>query len=526
MAKSASLRAASLREALVAWLVLTAVILALLSLSAVLAGTDLGAAAHAVAWLASLEREDASGKLSDAAAVVAGVLGIAITVVALVVQLAATRSGHRITSMFTREPVNRVVMSLFVLTTLQCLWISVTLDDPNPDAMLPNAGFAITMALITISLLVLLPYFIFVFSFLSPLSMIEQLRRRATRALSRTTRDGIATCQSVVTGSIDELQEVARSAIEKSDRAVAIACIDALAELLFDYQRLRARLPVEWFHLGEVIRRDPDFVSWDPSSLAELEHTGLWFEVKVLHQYRELMSSTLPHARDVADMIAINSGRIGVAAADVHPGLVTQCIRCFNTYLRTTIRANDMRTGVNVLNQYRLVAEALLARGRLDAVRQIADFFRLYGAFAYREGQSFILEVAAHDLVQLIGAAVTIDSPVVDDLLGRLLELDQEVRQESQEASLMGVRRAQIQLATLFIERGDEERARRIVADLACERRERLERVRADLLADQPTQYWEFTPRGLNFAHLAPERRRHLATLFGWLDNPEVITAQ
>ncbi len=517
MATNTDLRSASLREALVALLVLTVAILVLLAISAVLAGTDLGAVAHAADWLASLERDDASGKLSDAAATVAGVLGVAITVVALVVQLAATRSGHQITPMFIREPINRVVMGLFVLTTLQCLWISVTLGHPNTAATLPNAGFAITMALVTISLLVLLPYFIFVFSFLSPLNMIEQLHRRATHALSAATRGSIEARQGVVMRSIDELQDVARNAIVQSDRAIAIACIDSLAELLLEYQRLRASLPAEWFHLGDVIRRDPDFVSLAPSQLEELEGTSLWFEVKVLRQYLELMRNSSPRARDVADMIAINSGRIGIAAAEQHPELITQCIRVFNSYLRTAIRSNDMRTGVNVLNQYRLVAEALLAHGRLDAVREIAEFFRLYGTYAHKEGQSFILEVAAHDLVQLIESAATINSPVVGDLLGRLLELDQDIRQDSQEASLMGVRRAQIQLATFFIERGDDAHARRIVADLATEQRERLERIRMELLTDQPSQYWEFTPRGLNFAFLAPERRRHLGTLFDWL---------
>jgi hypothetical protein len=128
--------------------------------------------------------------------------------------------------------------------------------------------------------------------------------------------------------------------------------------------------------------------------------------------------------------------------------------------------------------------------------------------------------VAAHDLVQLIESAAAVNSPVVDDLLGRLLELDQEIKQDSQEASLMGVRRAQIQLATLFIERGEEAPARRIAADLASEHRERLERIRTELLGDQSQQYWEFTPRGLNFSYLAPERRRHVATLFAWLATP------
>lgn len=75
-------------------------------------------------WLSGLDPMSALDTLSNAAEVVAGVLAIAITVVAIVVQLAATRYTHRITSMFVREPVNVSVISFFVLTTIQCVWVS------------------------------------------------------------------------------------------------------------------------------------------------------------------------------------------------------------------------------------------------------------------------------------------------------------------------------------------------------------------------------------------------------------------
>src|SRR5262249_27999783 len=120
---------------------------------------------------------------------------------------------------------------------------------------------------------------------------------------------------------------------------------------------------------------------------------------------------------------------------------------------------------------------------------------------------------------QLIEAVPANESPVVDDLLSQLLQLDQEIKQESQESSLIPVRTAQIQLATLFIERNDEMRARRIAADLSHEPLARLERIRSQLMTEERTQYWEFTPRGVNWGYLAPERRKHLATLFSWLEN-------
>jgi uncharacterized membrane protein len=73
-------------------------------------------------WLVRL---DVGNALSNAAGVVAAVLAIAITVVAIVVELAANRYSHQITRLFLREPVNLLVLGLLVLTTVQCHLVEV-----------------------------------------------------------------------------------------------------------------------------------------------------------------------------------------------------------------------------------------------------------------------------------------------------------------------------------------------------------------------------------------------------------------
>jgi len=247
--------------------------------------------------------------------------------------------------------------------------------------------------------------------------------------------------------------------------------------------------------------------------------TRLWFEVKIMRQFLALMNQTVPESRDVANMIAINTQRIGIAIADRDPALLELIIRCFNSYMRATIRAGDPRTAYYVMNEYRFLAEALLRIKSFEAVTQIVEYFRYYATFSHNLGESFLLEVAAHDIVRLIEEAVNQDAPIVDDLLGRLLELDQEIRSESNEASLLSVRRAQLQIATFFLEKGDEARARRIVDDMRHEDLERLESVRATLMNEQRPQYWEFTDRGVNFSYLKPARRPYLDTLFEWLES-------
>jgi len=93
------------------------------------------------------------------------------------------------------------------------------------------------------------------------------------------------------------------------------------------------------------------------------------------------------------------------------------------------------------------------------------------------------------------------------------MDLDQEIKDELQEQSVLGVRRAQIQLATLFMQIGDELRTDFICRDLKTERLTRIDRICQLLISEDNPQYWEITDRGVNFSYLAPERRRYLTPL-------------
>ena len=157
--------------------------------------------------------------------------------------------------------------------------------------------------------------------------------------------------------------------------------------------------------------------------------------------------------------------------------MLTQCERAFHSYLRTAINARDPRTAYYVLHQYRMLGEDLLAKDLEPAALEVAGRIRFYGRLAGTSGLPFLLEVAAYDLAHMVEAAA--DKPAARDaLLEVLLATDYEGAENP-----LGVRRAQMQLATFFLARGEEAPARRIAADLATERREpvadRARRTRA-----------------------------------------------
>jgi hypothetical protein len=486
----------------------------MLVLSSLLSSTSLEALTNPIQWLSQLDLGAANDILANAAEVVAAVLAVAVTVVAIVVELAATRYSHEITRLFLRDPVNLGVLGLFVLTTVQCVWTGAVLEASGPEAVLPQAGFAITLALVTFSLLLLVPYIYFVFAFLSPISVIERICRDAYRVILRARGSNIAASQHQVQEAIDELQDVARSAIEQADRGIAMASVDALANLLFDYIRARDRLPRGWFEVTDTVATDPDFIALAPESMAEVRAEGVWLERKILRRYNSLVGQSANNSRDVAYLIGIKTQRLLMDFGPLHPNLMELGIRSFNSYLRSTIGARDQRTAYYLMHLYRMVASALLRQGLERRVLEIAGYLSEYGQWAYKIGISFLLETAAGDIALLIEDADSEDSTVVDALLDLLLELDQEIKEEGQEASLLGVRRAQIQLATHFLQRGEQARADRIIQDLRTERLERLERLRVGLLHDDREQFWELTDRGANFSYLAPDRRPYLEPLF------------
>jgi hypothetical protein len=138
---------------------------------------------------------------------------------------------------------------------------------------------------------------------------------------------------------------------------------------------------------------------------------------------------------------------------------------------------------------------------------------KFYGNLGYESDMPFLLETAAHDLVELIEADLAGSGASTDSLLDVLLELDRQIRDEREEKTLLGVRRSQMKLGTLFLLLGQDARAARVAEDLAGETPRRIERVRGMIEQSVDPEYWEFTARGVDFAYLEPERRSLLPEL-------------
>jgi hypothetical protein len=473
--------------------------------------------AHVLQLLTRPNPAAAANTLANAGEIVAAVLAIALTVVAIVVELASNRYTHRVTELFVTEPVNFVVMSLFVVTALHGMWVTMTFDDAGTGhGFVPYAGISVTMLLLTLCLLILLPYFNFVFAYLNPISIVERIYRHTLRAIEQR-RGDVRAIQGEAVRGVEQIGEIARGAMQNSDKGVSMAAVDALRDLMRDYQRLRERMPADWYRIDGELAHNADFVSMDASVLSDVGARRIWLELKILRQYQMVFADALNRIRDISYLIAINTRLAAEEAAQAGQGeLVRLTIKFFNTYLRAAINGGDVRTAYSVIHQYRLLAQSLFAyEGGRHSV-EIARHFSYYGHVSYAASLPFILETVAYDLCTLNEVAHERGGALADELLEIFLLVDKEDQGGALEAGLRGVRKAQVKLATFYLLRGDESRARRVYQDMASESPQRLASIRDELMHVESPDYWEIIDRGVNFDYLPPERKAMLQRFFAW----------
>jgi hypothetical protein len=380
-----------------------------------------------------------------------------------------------------------------------------------------------TLVLASASILLLIPYFAYVFDFLDPGKVIVRIGQQVLdaavgRRVGRKAKHDIQARQAFCVAAMEHLSDVAVNAAAQKDKIIASHATAALREAVVRYQPCKADLPDDWFLVGGRIRSNPDFIAMEPGSLKEIEHQRLWFEWKVLRHFRSVFSESLNHLPEMAHVVAIETRYVGESALQRNDrAVVSTVLKYFNTYLRGAINSHDVRVCYNILNQYRLFAELLLRQGWSDLVLEIANRLAYYGQVARGARLGFVTETSAHDLGTLCERAFELSSPAHDAMLGIFLEVDKEAESSADEKALRGVRKAQVKLATYYLVHGAETNAQRICDDMKDETPERLASIRAEMLRIHQKDFWEVTDRGVNFDYLDDARREKLDLFFDGL---------
>ena len=465
----------------------------------------------------SFDHDHITDSVGGLAGTIAAVLGIIITVVSIIVQLSAERYAQ-VTEMFFRDRTNLVVMAFYVVGCVCGIFNAFAIS----ETFVPRVTLTVLVVIAVFGFAMMAPYFAYVFDFLQPENIIARIRKEAQRAAqvggAARSDENLAEAQRAALNSLEQLTDITINSISGKDKIIATAGVDALKDFAASYVARKKKTSEAWFQVGPGIRGNPDFVSMAPQSLDDLVKRRTWVEWKVLRQYQAIYAEALAGMRDINYVIAIDTRYIGEAAIQAGDReALALCVKFFNSYMRATINAKDVRTAYNILNQYRKLAEDILRAGWDDKAVEVAGYIKYYGHLSFGMKLGFVTETVAYDLCTICEVAHEIGSPVEQRILQTFLEVDQPAMEgDVQETGLRGVRKAQVKLATYYIVNGAEELARRIFDDMEHERAERLRSIRDELLGIESEDFWEVIDRGANFDYLPPERKEALKTYFGW----------
>jgi hypothetical protein len=456
--------------------------------------------------------------LPQLAGIIAAVLAIVITVVSIVVQLSADRYTG-VAQMFFQDRANVTVVGYYIVACIQAILVSMAVRSD----FVPRVAVVASIFMTGLGLVIMAPYFAYVFWFLEPTNIINRIRSQAVHTVTRgITSSDPARCsaaQAAALTAMEELTDITSNSISGKDKIIASGAVDALRDLTLAYLEIKPTAAPSWFEIGPDIRGNPDFVAMDPESLQDLVTRRTWTEWKVMRQYLGIYNEALTSMKDINYLIAIDTRYLGEAAGKAKDEeLMRLVLRFMNSYMRSTLNAKEVRTAYNVLNQYRLLVEALIRQGNgamaLEGVKHII----FYGHVSFDMKLTFVTETAAYDLSALCQTAHEHRAPEERAMLAEFLELDQPLQVRSQEKGLLGVRKAQVKLAAYYLSQGEEEKARLICQDMKEEPPERVAQIRGQLEHVVSKDFWEIIDRGRNFEYMPEKQRECLKTFFSWLE--------
>ena len=451
------------------------------------------------------EADNIESTVGNIAQALPGVLGLVITVVAIVVQLAAQRYTPKLIDLFVTNRVNIAYFLLIMVATIYCIILAFA----NKSVVVPFWGSAILLALTTLILALLVPYFAYVFRFLTPDNIIRIIRGNAKRAMDRvgdhTKTIEVRRTQTDVANSMEQISDIALAAVSQMDRNVALMSIRSLKDVMVDHLLVKRQLPRRWF-----VPQKEHFPAISSDFMQEIAATRIWVEVKGFMDLELIFKMAIKDMPDAVSAIANSTKLIGLYAIKLRDTQVlANVIQFFNTFLRHAVNDRNPKAIYNLFYQYRLLAEEVLKTDPKLAER-IAFYFKYYGQIAQSYQIPLILITASFDLMYLLQRGHEMQVPNMQALINTFLEVDDNPATQANEFDLRSVRKAQLVFASYLVSKGDDVTVRRIFDDMKNEPKDRLMAIKAEMLATRDRKFWEVTDRGVDFFYIDEHQKKFL----------------
>ena len=456
---------------------------------------------------------DALGGVSE---VLIAILGLVITVVAIVVQLAAQRYTPKLIDLFIADRVN---IAFFVLMVVASMY-SLLLVYSTTKGFLPFWGSLFLLILTTLILSLLIPYFNYVFKFLTPDNIIAIIRANAKKGMlkvleARRKPAEIRRKQNDVANAMEQISDIALSAVSQMDRNVALHAIRTLKDVLVDYLLIKKRMPRRWFH-----GQKDHFPALSSDFIQEIFSSHTWVEAKGFMDMELIFKTAIKDMPDAVSAVANNAKIIGQYAIRLKEfQVLSSVIQFFNTFLRQAVNNRNPKAIYNLLYQYRMLAEDVLDVDQKLAER-IAFYFKYYGQIAQNYNIPLILITACFDLSYLLEKAYLKNVPNLDNLIRTFLEVDDTPATQANEFELRSVRKAQLMFASFLLSKGDREIVVKIFEDMKDEPQDRMDAIREEMLAVTDRKFWEITDRGVDFFYMDDDQKKYLNQFYSQYFEP------
>jgi hypothetical protein len=354
------------------------------------------------------------------------------------------------------------------------------------------------------------PYVLYLFDIIRPDNILDHIQSQFEKAVQPTTSPRrLEQQRALATRRIAQMGDIARTAVNLSDGAVARHSVWVLYWSIASYLEGKGKLPPAWFAVEEQ-----HFRGRHELIVREIEETLTWVEIRMLDELREVFFATLNKLHDVNNTVALVLRLLGENAVERDDGGLLQAImKFFNTFLRAAINQGDVRAGYHVLYQYRLLADTAMET-HPELTLQIAHRISYYGDAAASGPLLWMSAAAAYDLrilaenAQARGAGDEVVGAIVGDVI------DTVRRGEAKGSPAMPqLYKMAVALGAYFLECGELDDVETICGLLAGVPTSLLERVSAELLAVDDPVFWELTDRVVNFDYVEPEVRARVPEL-------------
>jgi len=438
----------------------------------------------------------------------AAILGIMITVVAIVLQLAAQRYGTRLIDLFLEDRINRWYFSMMVCALLYAILLVYGIK----QQFFPHFSILGLLLLTEVEIALLAPYFLYVFRFLTPTNLLFSIQTSTKKAVTEVINcdaTEVFKLHAEVANGIEQVTDSALSAVNQMDRNLGLMALNQIREMVLDYQEIKKQLPDHWFLVSQDY-----FVGLSQVYYQEICEKKMWVETKAFMDMELIFRNSIRVMPDAVSAIARNTRVLGKEAIHNQDndtlGLVVQF---FNTFIRVSINDKNVRAIFNLFYQYRLLTESIMDYDpKLTA--KVLFYFKYYGETCMQQGLWFVMLTAAFDLGGMVGVAHDKKIENIEELLLIFMSLEDNMDPQKDFLAFDAVRKAQLILATYIFSSGDTKLVNLVIEDLKSETYEKLLKYRDSLLSVTSKKFWEVTDRGYTFEYMEPEQKKALQLFF------------